>query len=191
MQFLRILTVGALLASSVGISQAVTYTDTNWHGTFLSNGQEQAGTFDITSSYDKNTHQIDSATVLFTFVDDILSDTIVVGVKKFFGLSIPILGQEDESGTITVNGQEIASESSNGLWIFAALSYGLPADIVLSLSENGVLDYTVKSTGGDFWFKTASLVAEGSPRAVPDSATTIALLGASLLGLAALRRKLA
>jgi len=187
MNKLRSLLGCALLLGSVAVAQAVTYTDTNWHGTFLTQGQSKDGTFDLKPAYDPASEQITSASVTFTFLDDVLSDTIVLGWKFIF----PILGQEGEAGTISLNGEQIASESSSGLWIFAGLTYGVPGDILLSLSNTGVLDYTIKSTQGDFYFKTATLVAEASARAVPDGGTTVALLGASLLGLAALRRRFA
>ena len=62
---------------------------------------------------------------------------------------------------------------------------------LIDLQDDGKLSYTVTLTGDNwlsgFWLDNAYL--EASTRAVPDSASVVGLLGASLIGLSILRRK--
>jgi len=179
---IRSLGVSALILATGAMAQAVTYTDSNFHGVFLSEGQSAGGQFNITPAYNPAVEQINSASVTFTFLDDVLGDLLFVNWK---------LSVDGEAGTVSLNGEQIASESSNSLWFFASLTYGVPANIVLSLSNTGLLDYTISATDGDFYFKTASLTADASARQVPDGGVTLMLLGGALVGLAAFRRRFA
>ena len=75
--------------------------------------------------------------------------------------------------------------------------YNLPfgGTALMSLSDTGALAYTVTATTGSFWLDEASITAESAlrtvtPPSVPETSTTFVLLGATLLGLAAVRRKI-
>lgn len=71
---------------------------------------------------------------------------------------------------------------------FALLTVGnsLTLGLIADLSADGKLDFTITAVDGAFLFKGGSLTAT-----VPDGAWTVSLLGMGLLGLAAVRRKLA
>lgn len=71
-------------------------------------------------------------------------------------------------------------------WVWGALGGSLLA----TLSDTGILDYTVKILSGDTYLKEAGLIAKSCARQVPDGGSTVVLLGAGMLGLAFLRRRL-
>lgn len=66
------------------------------------------------------------------------------------------------------------------------LSDALGINLIAILQDTGLLTYSITSNSGNFRLKQASLTVE-----TPDAAATISLLGLGLLGIAAIRRKMA
>ncbi len=63
-------------------------------------------------------------------------------------------------------------------------------NILADIGADGILKYTVKAVKGDTYLKETRLtVVAQTPPSVPDSGSTLALAGAALLGLVALRKR--
>lgn len=150
-----------------------------WNTTYTS-------TFNLTNiaqPYDPNTMVITSAKVYFAFADDSKS------------------GDAEEKVNIYLDGVSIVSGLEvNGLHPYSSYAwydFSVTGAALLSLQDDGILDYKVKlkNTNGtnDTYLKIAKLEAEGHlipPPSVPDHGSVAGLLGGSLLGLAVLRRRL-
>lgn len=109
---------------------------------------------------------ITSASVIFTFFDDMWDPR----------------REREESVTIDLGG-----DIFGGVTPF--LFFGNLSGSLSLLSSSGALDYIVTVTTGDLRLTSATLTACSKP--VPDSASTVALLGLGLLGLTVARRRLA
>ncbi len=108
---------------------------------------------------------------------------IIDGTITFF-FKDPLGGTE--SGTVTAN-----FTSTGGVTSFAnysVFSQGLEVAVLTTIVSSGVLNYVVTATSGNF-----DLIAGIGTITVnvPDSGATLAMLGGSMLGLAALRKRLA
>ena len=66
---------------------------------------------------------------------------------------------------------------------------GVGGSALMELSDNGKINYTISAKEGDFMFRSAGIKATFETRPVPDSGSALALLGASLVGLIAVRRR--
>ena len=187
---LAAITGSALLASG-HMASALTYVDADFIGVKLTAGTDNAsytGMFDINGAghgswtppvgvqFDSSTMKVVSAYVAFAFLDDLSPWTDPL--------------RRDEAGTIALEGTTVFSGST--------LLYGGAVDqaIVDAHLQDGILHYTITATEGDFWLLGGKMVvharrmgSDGKP--VPDAGATVAMLGLSLLGLAAGRRKLA
>jgi len=66
-------------------------------------------------------------------------------------------------------------------YTFATLDVG----VLASINDDGTLDYTITATNGDFFVNDAILQVDldPAPDPAPDAASTVALLGAVLVGL--------
>ena len=80
-----------------------------------------------------------------------------------------------------------SGETSNFFFdvVFAEAGFSVVGD----LSEDGILNYTVSSTGGDFKLLGAGIKATFQDRSVPDNGLTIPLLGFSLFSMFIAQRK--
>ena len=171
------LTVGsALLIGSNAL--AITYTDENtvdvlFNGTGNNGGvTSHSSSFNLTPGYNPVTHTLTSATAVFTMYD-------VNG---------------DEGFNITVEGDLFVTQGS----FSASIDVGgsIVGALLGNLDEDGILNYTITRTGGNFWLWNAKLTAEGQERqpstnGVPDGGATLTMLGMGLLGVFSIRRKLA
>ena len=186
-------TVGFALALT-GVSQASHLTWTSqFSGSplkFLNFNNVSAGshiytnTFDITTGgFNPLTMTIDSAVASFAFADD--DDSY------------------EEWVDVTLEGNLFVHEEVDGdhpyssyAWYSDDLSVGLLAN----LQADGKLSFkvqlldTVWGKKEDTYLKVAKLVAKGHenpPHTVPDEANTVMLMGAAMLSLVALRKRLA
>jgi hypothetical protein len=166
---------GLLLASQ---AQALVYMDFNLYDSttgYVGDLQTLSGSFNIATSdggpgdfgYDPALEHVVSAFAEFTIFDDDIFD-------------------EDETFRIDF-GSQLFLEGSATLFIETA---DVTGTALFDLSADGILNYTITSTGGDFYVDNAVLVATTAPR-VPDGGGTAVLLGTGLLGLLALRQKFA
>lgn len=116
------------------------------------------------------------------------AETIVSASASF--LLWDLAGSEQYS----INFADIAIGGGSFTWFLDTGDINLSGNALVDLSADGSLFYTVTANSGQFWLKEASLVAQSAPlppsQPVPDAGTTVSLLGASLVGLAGLRRKL-
>jgi hypothetical protein len=77
---------------------------------------------------------------------------------------------------------------SYDLWTYDLTSY---INIVADISADGILSYTVKAVKGDTYLKETRLtvVAQTRPQLVPDTGSTLVLMGAGLMALVAFRQR--
>ena len=183
-----ILTVGAVNA------RALQFIDYDGVPTYLNadgspGAKKVTGTFSITPPYNPATDDLLSAEVFFYYSDDDPPDAIL-GDGPFWGDGEEFVRLRLDNGK---GGWKKLLEEEVG--VLDNASEALPKVAFNSLSADGVLDYEVKATTGDFWFLGAKLVVEIAPKSdntagVPDGGMTLALLGLSLAGVGALRHKL-
>ena len=197
-------TVGvALVLSSVAQASDLTWTDqfSDSPLKFLNFSNVYGGsnvyknTFDITTDgFDPLSMTIDSAVASFAFADDTNYynyDHLDGSPSKYEWVDIS-LGNPSQ---IFIDNQEVngAHPYTSYAWYSDDLSIGLIAD----LQADGKLSFKVELLemgSKDVYLKVAKLVAKGHenpPHNVPDEANTILLTGAAMLGLVALRKRLA
>lgn len=182
---------GAALASS---AFAISFTDTSGSATFLnttandSYSNSVSGLLDITTgnptNYNPATMVLTSATIKFAFADT--NDPTEVW------------WQSDGNEIVSVSldstffqSAEVGGTHASFDW--TSIAGNLSGTIFSNLQTDGKLNYTVTITSGDVWFKGAQLDAVGNVRnntpGVPDSGSTVALLGLALVGLAVFKRR--
>lgn len=133
-------------------------------------------TFNLLSSgFDPATMTILSATVSFAFADD-GSDSwdyakIVVG------------------GSTLWNWQDVDGNHSNPPYSYEWFTTSLSSSVISQL-QDGIVDYSVQAQSGDFYLKEAKIVAEVGRLKVPDTGTTLGLLGLGIASIIALRRQM-
>jgi hypothetical protein len=192
-------TVGLALALT-GVAQA---SDLTWTSQFVgsplkflyfsssSSTSSYSNTFDITTDgFNPLTMTVDSAVASFAFADDSddLSDS---SSSKLEWVNIS-LGNPLQ---LFIGNQEVDGQHpySSYAWYSDDLSVSLLAD----LQSDGKLAFKVQILDKvygkyeDTYLKVAKLVAEGHVNNVPDESNTIILTGAAMLGLIALRKRLA
>ncbi len=110
-----------------------------------------------------------------------LGTPIIEGAVTFF-FKDPDTGVE--TGSVTANFSSVGSISTFA--DYSVFSQGLELAVLTSISSSGILSYTVTASSGEF-----ELVAGiGSITVnVPDGGTTLAMLGGSLMGMVALRKR--
>lgn len=121
------------------------------------------------------------------------TETITGGTVWFF-FDNPTFGSKRVS--ITLSGEDFISPNTSlslGTVVFGELISG---ELYLNLDATGHASYTVTRTSGEFVFINAELYAESGPRSqipgvpgVPDSGTTVAFLGLSIIGLGLFSKK--
>lgn len=189
----------ALVLSGIAHASDLTWTDT-FEGYPLtkltSTNPTYTRTFDITSDgFNPLTMTIDSAVASFAFADDGDSDSTYSNygtewVDIILSANTTFIDNQEVDGSHPPYGVDPWSTYA---WYSDDLSIGLLAD----LQADGKLKFTVKllSIGSkDTYLKVAKLVAKGHenpPHNVPDEANTILLTGAAMLGLVALRKRIA
>jgi hypothetical protein len=163
-------------ADLIGVKLTAGTDNASYTGMFDINGAGHGSwTPPIGVQFDSSTMEVVSAYVAFAFLDD---------TKPW---TDPL--RRDEAGTIALEGTTIFSGST--------LLYGGAVDqaIVNAHLQDGILQYTITATEGDFWLIGGKMVVDarrrgGNGTPVPDAGATVAMLGLSLLGLAASRRKI-
>lgn len=217
--FRTLLTVGALLGASLSTGQAAMMVwEDGFSGSPLDFLHEKWGSYD--SSYDRNysntwdittdgynplVNSIDGIQVWFAFADD--------RPGNFDGAETGDGGDAPEHVDISLGGTRIwddlevdgAHPYSNYAFYTMVLDPTLHASIFSDLSSDGRLGFNVElqellSDSGDSskyqedtYIKVANIRAwqdEPNQHKVPDGGTTLVLLGASLAGMAGLRRLL-
>lgn len=175
MKKLLSIAVGALMLGSA--VNAAVYTDFDNINRLVNGNNPYYGTFNIVTGdggaldhagFNNATETVVSGLLEFTLWDDSLFD-----------------GSE----TFSINLD--SSLFINGGAAFAIVVDSLSADLVASLNADGILNYTVTATRGDFRLVNAGLTAVTVPirsNSVPDGGTSAVLLGLGLCGLAAVRR---
>lgn len=134
--------------------------------------------------------------------DNPLVDQFDIGAKGFdssteeaiWGLAVFKIADLDskwESFEIELGGQDFASGTFQFGLVFAGGLLG--GDLLLTLNENnGVLAYEISAEKSDFRVLAADLLVKttySSASNVPDGGMTLVLLGGSLMGLYAIRRR--
>lgn len=129
----------------------------------------------LNDGYDPHKYWIKSAKAWFLLKDDSRHDS-----------------EEWVEIDLTFDGENYGSLGPVEVDMYDWLGGSLGSRAIFKLNETGRLQYTVTATYGDVYLKKAKLIAcaKHHRKPVPDSGSSIALLGASLLGFAALRKKL-
>ena len=173
--------LGLFVASSM---QAITISDTNTADVRLDANATILGlpnalynpsyTGNFTPApYNPGTEQITSAFVRFTIWD---------GVGPLTGA---------ENWTMTLDGGSF--DSGGSFTGFFNFGNSVTGGALLTLSDTGVLSYTITADRGSFWLTNAYLEAEKSDRVqgapgVPDHGSSVLMLVGGLLAVGALRR---
>ncbi len=192
----KILTAAVISGAALAAPAfAISFTDTSGSPTFLNTtpndgySSSVSGTLDITTgnpvNYNPATMVLTSATIKFAFADtydptshsngaDSSSEFVSVSLDSLFFQSAEVCG-------------------THAAFDWTSIAGGLSGSIFSNLQSDGKLNYTVTITSGDVWFKGAQLDAVGNLRTntpgVPDSGSTVALLGLALVGLAVFKRR--
>ena len=166
----KLLSSLAVFAALTISAHAITYSDTDVFAQFLNQGQSYSGTFNIANKgFNPATETVTSAEAWFLVSDDI--DPLRGEWVKF------TIGNVDSYGPFEVDFLSVFGGSISGTALF-------------DLNTDGILSYKITSTSGDFWAFGADLHVHAEAKNVPDAGTTAALLGASVIGIAILKRRL-
>lgn len=186
----------ALAVAGIATTQANSYVDVDQIGVLLSGGSNNRylGVFDIVNGdgdtgisigapyanpalgpfsdiagFRPGSEKVDSAYVAFFFRDndDSKIEEVRIGLDNTYFTGSTPWGLNNQTFTI------LGGEASGA---------------IQALEVDGVLRYNIIRTAGDFYFDYAILGVEAH---VPDAGSTVALLGIGLLGMGAIRRKLA
>jgi len=171
----KLAAAAALALGMTASTQAALHFDIDVIGVELSAGNPcYTGTFNITGpglgkGFDPSTMTIVSAYATFALWDSAL-----------FGGT--------ENVTVDLGGE--AFDQSGPFLGAILLGDQVLGDVLLDLQEDGELAYTVTRVAGSFQLVGAELHAKSvHSHEVPDSGWTLGLLGAGLIGVAAIRRR--
>ncbi len=189
MQTYTKLLLGALTAAALGTAaHAASYTITHLAGPeyryLTQGGPAYTNTFDLTGvGFNPATEDVVWARINFAFADDaFLGDLKICGIW---------LGDPKEYASAVLDGETVNLGEVDGNILFYDWKTvsGSTGNLLANL-QDGLLTYSVSVNCGDAWLKEVDLKACSTvtPR-VPDSGSTLTLLGLSLLGLVALKRR--
>ena len=179
-KFLTFLCAVTLVLGLVGSASAISYTDTfnanaeymeaggwvstGWFSGYWAEDDTLNWTFDITDEgFTPGTDTVTSAAVDLNFTDDSNWDWW-------------------EHATLDVGANSFSWEVDTGDVQFTLTS-------LMTLNNSGTVAASLTATGGDFYFNTATLTAEGPDAAPVPEPSTILLVGIGLLGLVGYSRK--
>ncbi len=176
----------ALLTAGSASAATIEYSDVDVIETTLTAGSSFSGQFDFQPpDADANTFTATGfgpASGTYTSVFGyVIGTPIIEGTISFF-FKDPNGGSE--TGSVTTS---FTTTGINSFANYSIFSQGLEFNILASITATGHLEYTVSATTGSF-----DLIAGIGTITVnvPDGGTTLAMLGGSLLGMAALRKRL-
>lgn len=169
MKFKTLFALSAALIGFGSVASAAVYTDVKYIVEHLDGeNPSYSGSFDITKygQFSPGSEEVVSATVSFLF----------------FGINY-----NNDPISIDVAGDAF----TGGKFFLLQLVGGSLSNALSALNADGKIDFSVSINQGGAWLKAARIDAVTRPiRAVPDSASTLALLGVGILGLAAVRRRI-
>ena len=124
------------------------------------------------AGFDPNTEEVISAAAYFYFDDDIDHK----GRKEVVEVSLGSINNFVGPYEVDINN----------------ILGGGSAQLIVELNLDGIVEYSITRTQGDFYFDYARLVAKARPetsnKTVPDAGSTLLLSGFALAGLSAMRR---
>lgn len=174
--FLKLAVMSLLGFAAVSPAKAILFTDLNSINEKLtanSGTSTYAGTFNIVDDgFTPGYHSVWSAAITFWLVDD--------------------FDREGESFTINLDGSYNTSQYT-GFLLLGSTQVGI--DLLTSLNTDGILNYSVTATTGDFWLKSSWLFAEatipqGGGERVPDNGSTLILAAFALGALIIAQRRI-
>ncbi len=184
--------ITALIAglALAGTANALMWEDYDYVGEWMTEGETYTGSFKIVApvdTYDPTQHHVTDARVGFSFADSNNDRYHGSGADGMEWVDVWI------DATKIFNNVEVDGSHSGGFdWIYSGLNGSLVADL-----QDGILNYTVRVENrndgkrNDVWFKEAKLKAWGGSKKVPDSGTSVTLLGLGLAFLAVIRKRMA
>lgn len=197
-RIIKLASLAAVCATLSSAAFAINFSDQNGSPTWLSGSSTATGTLDLTAvtginpiAYNPATMVLTSATVKFAF-----ADTNEPNGSSWYDEN-DTSSSNKEYVTVTLDLTAFASnvevDGTHANFDWTSVSGALSGSILTSLQTDGKLNYVVSMNSGDVWFKGAQLDAVGNVRqntpGVPDSGSTIALMGAAMLAVAAFRRR--
>jgi len=181
-KFLMFLCAVTLVFGMVGSASAVpfVYTDTYINETYIEGGESISWEHNINDSgFDSSKDNISSVDILLGLRDD----TNPLG-DPYDLISIDLVTVTGDFETATLSTDGIIydlGEIDMGLYTVNLTAW-------LQLQDTGLLNVTLTSLEGDFYFTFSQLTATGDTAPVPEP-STILLLGTGLLGLVGYGRK--
>lgn len=174
-KFLTFICGVTLVLGFAGVALATTFTDTVYDPTYINVLGSHDWQHNITDDgFDPIENTLDSATLELFLSDD--WDPLVDDIA-------------DATNTVF----EIATVSAGGqLYDLGEIDFGyytVSLTAWIQLQETGLLDVTLTSTQGDFWFIASELVATNPNASIPDASAVFLLGSACLIGFVTSRRK--
>lgn len=153
-------------------------------GTFDFTNPDGTTAFSITNPYPTHFHSTFASILGF----DPLLETAVDGFVAFF-FRDPNGG--DETTTVAVTPNLNLASNGSGYSTFLVLGAGMTADVLLDINADGMVNYTINATSGEFVVDAAYAQIRVEQRRVPEGGSALALLGLGLIGVDRLRQRLA
>lgn len=178
------LATALLIGATAAKAASYTFVDWNLQGLYsykyLNEGQSYTGLWDISDSPGFSTGlDFTSATADFWFADDSKYDSgeyVSINIGALTGWKT----NEEVDGSINYYINLVSYDLVSG---------SLNASLLLDIATDGKLSYKVKAVRGDTYLKESRLTVHASTRKVPEHGSTIALLGAALIGMVAFKRR--
>lgn len=184
-QILGAIVAGTMLVTS-GVAFAATYVDSIDYGSpgvLITTSSPKTDHFDLNGVaanehphplFDLDIMHVTSASATFWFKDDAMLDG-------------------DEGVSVTI--EHILGQGGSFGYLDGTVSFTTvlgAGQIASSLNVDGIAEFTITSTSGDFYLKDAQLTActaPGGALPTPDGGLTSMMLGMGILSIAGLRRK--